>query len=98
VFDQALQLAHGRENALQRAQMLYSIAQTQAAAGMKAAADTTFEQALQAAMTVHIIGEKGRVTLPAPETRLAQLLQHLPVRQAEVGAIGQALQIARSIA
>jgi hypothetical protein len=96
VFDQALQLAR-RENALQRAQMLYSIAQAQAAAGMKAAADTTFYQALQAATTVHIIGEKGRVTLPAPETWLAQLLQHLAVRQAEVGEIGQALQIARSI-
>lgn len=96
-FDQALQLAYGWKNALQRAQALYSIAQAQAAAGMKAAADTTFDGARQAAATVRIIGEKGRVTLPAPETRLAMLLQQLAMRQAEVGEIEQALQIARSI-
>jgi tetratricopeptide (TPR) repeat protein len=97
MFDQALQLAFGWKDALQRAETLYSIARAQAAAGMKAAADTTFDQALQAAATVRIIGEKGRVTLPAPETRLALLLQQLAMRQAEAGEIGQALRIARSI-
>jgi tetratricopeptide (TPR) repeat protein len=64
---------------------------------MKAATDTTFDGARQAAATVRIIGEKGRVTLPAPETRLALLLQKLAMRQAEVGEIEQAQQIARSI-
>jgi tetratricopeptide (TPR) repeat protein len=95
-FDQALQLASGWNDALQRAETLYSIAQAQAAAGMKAASDATFDQTLEAAAAVRIIGEKGRITLPAPETRLALLLQQLAMRQAEAGEIGQALQIARS--
>jgi hypothetical protein len=34
---------------------------------MKAAADITFDQALQAALTVRVNGENGRVTLPMPE-------------------------------
>src|SRR5262249_17834187 len=78
---------------------LLSIAKAQAAVGMKVAADTTFDETLQAAASVRIIGEKGRgVTVPAPETQLALLLQQLAMRQAEGGEIGQALQIARSIA
>jgi tetratricopeptide (TPR) repeat protein len=97
-FEEALQLARGSKNVLQRAQTLYSIAKAQAAVGMKAAADTTFDQTLQAAASVRIIGEKGRVTVPAPETQLALLLQQLAMRQADAGEIGQALQIARSIA
>jgi tetratricopeptide (TPR) repeat protein len=97
-FDQALQLAFGWKNDLQRAQTLYSIAEAQAAVGFKAVADTTFDQAVRAAATVRIIGEKGRITLPAPETRLALLLQQLAIRQMEAGEIGQARQIARSIA
>jgi tetratricopeptide (TPR) repeat protein len=96
VFDEALRLAYGWKDPLQRAQTLHSIAQAQAAAGMKAAADATFDQALQAA-TVRVVGEKGQVTLPAPEIRPAQLLQQLAMRKAEVGEIGQALRIARSI-
>jgi tetratricopeptide (TPR) repeat protein len=96
-FDQALQLAYGWKDPLQRAEALHSIGQAQAAAGMKAGADAAFDQALQAAATVRILGEKGRVSLPAPETRLARLLQQLAMRQAEVGEMAQALQIARSI-
>ena len=95
-FDQALQLAYGWKDPLQRAQALHSIARAQAAAGMKAAADATFYQALQAA-TVSVVGEKVRVMLPASESQPAQLLQQLAMREAEVGEIGQALQIARSI-
>jgi tetratricopeptide (TPR) repeat protein len=97
-FDQALQLAYSWNDPLQRAESLLAIAKAQAAVGMKAAVDTTFDQALQAAATVRIIGEKGRFTVPAPETRLALLLQQFAMRQAEGGEIGQALQIARSIA
>jgi tetratricopeptide (TPR) repeat protein len=98
-FDQTLQLAYGwKGDPLQRAETLLAIAMAQTAVGMKAAADTTFDQALQAAATVRIIGQKGRFTLPAPETRLAVLRQQLAMRQAEAGEIGQALEIARSIA
>jgi tetratricopeptide (TPR) repeat protein len=96
VFDEALRLAYGWKDPLERAQTLHSIAQAQAAAGMKAAADATFDQALQAA-TVRVVGEKRWFTLlPAPDVR-AQLLQQLAMREAEVGEIGKALQIARSI-
>jgi tetratricopeptide (TPR) repeat protein len=97
-FDRALQLANGWKDPLQRAETLLAIAKAQAAAGMKAAADTTFDQALQAAATVRIIGRKGGITLPAPETRLALLLQQLAIRRAEAGDVAQALQIARSTA
>jgi tetratricopeptide (TPR) repeat protein len=97
-FDQARQLASGWKDALQRAEMFYAIADAQAAAGLKTAADTTFDQALQAAAAVRIVGQKGRIALPAPETRLAHLLQQLAVRRMEAGDVGQALQIARSIA
>jgi tetratricopeptide (TPR) repeat protein len=98
-FDEALQLARGSINVLQRAQTLLSIAKAQAGVGMKAAADTTFDQALEAASSVRIIGEKGRgVMLPAPDTQLALLLQQLAMGRAEAGEIGQALQITRSIA
>ena len=70
-FEQALQLAYGWKDPLQRAETLLAIAKAEAAVDMKAPADTTFDQVLQAAATVGIIGEKGRITLPAPETRLA---------------------------
>jgi tetratricopeptide (TPR) repeat protein len=97
-FDQALQLAYRWKDPLQRAETLLAIAKAQAVVGMKAEADITFDQAVQAAATVRIIGEKGRFTLPAPESRLALLVQQLATRQAEAGNIEQAVQIARSIA
>jgi hypothetical protein len=47
-FDQTLQLAYGwKGDPLQRAETLLAIAMAQTAVGMKAAADTTFDQALQ---------------------------------------------------
>jgi tetratricopeptide (TPR) repeat protein len=48
-FDRALQLAYGSKDALERAEALYSIADSQANAGMKSAADLTFDQALDRA-------------------------------------------------
>jgi hypothetical protein len=97
-FGQALQLADGWKDPLQRAQALHAIARAEAAAGMKAAADATFDQALQAAADIRIVGEKGRVTLPMPEWRRALLLRELAIQRAEAGDMARALQIARSIA
>jgi hypothetical protein len=97
-FGEAMQLASGWKDALQRADALYAIARAEATAGMRAAADTTYDQALQSAEDDRIVGEKGRVTLPMPEWRLALLLRELAIRQAEVGDMAHALQIARSIA
>jgi tetratricopeptide (TPR) repeat protein len=96
-FDTALQLAYGWKDALERGQALYAIAHAQVGAGMKAAADITFDQALQAAEAVRIVGEKGSIVIPSPETRLATLLRQLAIHAAEGGDITQALQIARSI-
>jgi tetratricopeptide (TPR) repeat protein len=96
-FDRALQLAYGWKDALERAEALYSIADSQANAGMKSAADLTFDQALQAAATVRIVGQKGQLVMPTPETKLAELLQKLAMQYAKADDIAQALQIARSI-
>jgi tetratricopeptide (TPR) repeat protein len=96
-FGEAMQLASGWKDALQRADALYAIARAEAATGMTAAADATYDQALQAAADVRIVGEKGRVSLPMPEWRLALLVRELAMRRAEMGDIARALQIARAI-
>jgi tetratricopeptide (TPR) repeat protein len=95
-FDRAQQLAYRWKDPMERAEALYAIALAQEAAGLKADAGITFDQALQAAAGVRIVGEKGRITFP--EYGLAALLRRLAMRQAEAGEIAQALQIARSIA
>jgi tetratricopeptide (TPR) repeat protein len=96
-LDRALQLAYGWKDALEHAEALYSIADSQANAGLKSAADLTFDQALQAAATVHIVGQNGQVVVPSPETKLAGLFRMLAMQYAKAGDIAQALQIARSI-
>jgi tetratricopeptide (TPR) repeat protein len=97
-FSEAVQLTDSWKDPLQRAQALYAIARAETAAGMTAAADATFDQALQATSDVRIVGEKERVTLPTPENRLALLLRQLAMQRAEAGDMSRALQIARSIA
>jgi tetratricopeptide (TPR) repeat protein len=96
-FGAALQLAYGWKDPLERGEVLYAIAAAQAEVAMKAVADITFDQALQAAEAVHIAGEKGRIVLPSPESRLARLLRSLALHTAEDSGIPQAMEIARSI-
>jgi tetratricopeptide (TPR) repeat protein len=96
-FDRALQLAYGWKEALEHAEALYYIADSQANAGMKSAADLTFDQALQAAATVRIVGQKNQFVIPSPETKLARLFQRLAMQYAKAGDIAKALQIARSV-
>jgi tetratricopeptide (TPR) repeat protein len=96
-FDRALQLAYRWKDPMERAETLYAIVQAQEAVGMKADADITFDQALQAVTKV-VIHEKGQPPFRGPIQGLAALLRQLAVHQAEAGEIAQALRVARYIA
>jgi tetratricopeptide (TPR) repeat protein len=96
-FDQALQLAYGMKDKLERAEALEAIAEAQAAVGLAAAADTTTDQALQSVLAVSIKGEPGRITLPSAEQRAAQLLVKIARHELDAGDIAHALRIARTI-
>jgi tetratricopeptide (TPR) repeat protein len=96
-FDQALQLAYGMKNKLERAEALGAIAKAQAAVGLAAAADTTADQALQSVLAVSIKSEPGRITLPSAEERAARLLVKIARHELDAGDIAHALRIARTI-
>jgi tetratricopeptide (TPR) repeat protein len=97
IFDQALQLAYGLKDKLERAEALEAVADAQAAVGLAAAADITTDQALQSVLAVSIKGEPGRVTFPSAEERAAQLLEKIARHELNAGDIAHALRIARII-
>jgi tetratricopeptide (TPR) repeat protein len=96
-FDQALQLAYGLKDKLERAEALEAIAEAQAAVGLAAAADITTDQALQSVLAVSIKGEPGRITFPSTEQRAAQLLEKIARHELDAGDVAHALRIARTI-
>jgi tetratricopeptide (TPR) repeat protein len=97
IFDQALQLAFGLKDRLERAEALEAIAESQTAVGLTAAADTTADQALQAVLAVNIQSEPRGINIPSPERRAAQLLATIARHELDTGDTARALRTARTI-